>query len=99
VSAGWHALERGDFPRAYEIAAPLAALLAMQTSLDAFVVIEKHLLARQEVIPQAKCRGPLGFAADDETLAEVDQLFDRLLRIVNNEPSGNAEQTESIPFG
>ena len=99
VIAVWQALERGDFPRAYEIAAPLAELLAMQTSLDAFVVIEKHLLARQEVIPQAKCRGPLGFAADDETLAEVDQLFDRLLRIVNNEPSGNAEQTESIPFG
>jgi len=70
------------FPASLRDRAPLAALLAMQTSLDAFVVIEKHLLARQEVIPQAKCRGPLGFAADDETLAEVDQLFDRLLRIV-----------------
>jgi dihydrodipicolinate synthase/N-acetylneuraminate lyase len=97
VIAVWRALERGDFQRAYEIGAPLSALLAMQTSLDAFVVIEKHLLARQEVLPRANCRGPLGFAAEGETLAEVNRLFDRLLRIVKDQPSGNTGQPESVP--
>jgi hypothetical protein len=69
----------------------------MQTSLDAFVVIEKHLLARQKVLPRANCRGPLGFAAEGETLAEVNRLFDRLLRIVKDQPSGNTGQPESVP--
>ena len=76
VVALWRALERGDFARAYEISAPLSALIAMQTSLDAFVAIEKHLLVRQGVIPRALCRGPAGFAIEGETLLEeVDRLF------------------------
>jgi 4-hydroxy-tetrahydrodipicolinate synthase len=85
VVAVWRALERGDFARAYEIAAPLLALLSMQSSLDAFVVIEKHLLVRQGVFRRALCRGPLSFAIEGETLSEVDQLFDRLRHIVNDE--------------
>jgi dihydrodipicolinate synthase/N-acetylneuraminate lyase len=85
VVALWRALERGDFTRAYEIAAPLSALIAMQVNLDAFVVIEKHLLMRQGVIPRALCRGPLNFSLEGETLAEVNRLFDRLRGIVGDE--------------
>ena len=99
VIAVWRALESGDFRRAYEIAAPLSALLAMQTSLDAFVVIEKHLLVRQGVLPRALCRGPLGFAADGETLAEVDRLFDRLRWVVDEKFSQDTERNELVPIG
>jgi 4-hydroxy-tetrahydrodipicolinate synthase len=96
VIALWSALERGDFARAYEISAPLSALIAMETSLDAFVVIEKHVLVRQGVIPRARCREPLGFAIEGETLAEVDRLFDRLREIVNDE-SRDTAPSELIP--
>lgn len=94
VIALWRALERGDFPRAYEISAPLSALIAMEINLDAFVVIEKHILVRQGVIPRAHCRGPLGFALEGETLAEVDRLFDRLRMIASDE--SNTEQSELV---
>jgi dihydrodipicolinate synthase/N-acetylneuraminate lyase len=96
VVALWRALERGDFSRAYEISAPLSALIAMETSLDAFVVIEKHVLVRQGVIPRAHCREPLGFAIEGETLAEVDRLFDRLRVIVSDE-SRDVAPSERIP--
>jgi dihydrodipicolinate synthase/N-acetylneuraminate lyase len=99
VIAVWRALESGDSQRAYEIAAPLSALLAMQTSLDAFVVIEKHLLVHQEVLPRARCRGPLDFAVESETLAEVDRLFDRLRQIVGDAPMSQPNQTQSDPIG
>lgn len=85
VTALWDALERGEYQRAYEIAAPLSALIAMEINLDAFVVIEKHILTRQGVIPRAHCRGPLGFALEGETLAEVDRLFERLRAIASEE--------------
>jgi 4-hydroxy-tetrahydrodipicolinate synthase len=97
VVAMWRALEREDFSRAYEIAAPLTALVAMQTTLDAFIVIEKHLLVRQGVIPFAHCRGPLGFSLEGETLGEVDRLFDRLREIVGSEYREDAEQIEPVP--
>jgi 4-hydroxy-tetrahydrodipicolinate synthase len=99
VVALWRALERGDFARAYEISAPLSALIAMQTSLDAFVTIEKHLLVRQGVIPRALCRGPLGFTVEGETLAEVDRLFDRLHLIASDDFPQNAGHNELIPAG
>jgi dihydrodipicolinate synthase/N-acetylneuraminate lyase len=99
VMAVWHALESGESQRASEIAAPLSALLAMQTSLDAFVVIEKHLLVRQNVLPRARCRGPLDFAMEGGTLADVDRIFDRLRQIVSDESSQHAGQTNAVPSG
>jgi dihydrodipicolinate synthase/N-acetylneuraminate lyase len=99
VVALWRALQRNNFTRAYEIAAPLSALLALQTSLDAFVVIEKHLLTRQGVLPLALCRGPLDFIADEKTMAEVDQLFDRLHQIFSEESPANVEQIELVSAG
>jgi dihydrodipicolinate synthase/N-acetylneuraminate lyase len=85
VVALWRALEADNFQRAYEVAAPLSALIAMQTNLDAFVLIEKHLLARQGVLPRSFCRGPFSFVVEGETLDEVDRLFDRLRGIAIGE--------------
>jgi hypothetical protein len=48
----------------------------MQTSLDAFLAVEKYLLVKQGVFKSARVRGPVGYALDDETRREVDRLFD-----------------------
>jgi len=83
VRAIWDALEAGDDERAYRVSGPLCALISLQTELDAFVAIEKHLLCRQHVISSRRQRGPLGYLPDDETLAEADRLFDRLVAAVS----------------
>lgn len=75
----WEALERGDEERASRIHEPLSALISLQTSLDGFLAVEKHLLVRQGVFSNEIVRGPRGFVLDDETRAEVDRLFDRMM--------------------
>ena len=44
---------------------PLAALVSLQHSLDAFLAIEKHLLVRQGVFTNTLVRGPVGYTLDD----------------------------------
>ena len=75
----WKALAAGDAVRADRIHGPLAALISMQTSLDAFLAVEKHLLVRQGIFQNTLVRGPVGFRLDEETRREVDRLFDRML--------------------
>ena len=75
----WRALQAGDSAKADRIHGPLAALISMQTSLDAFLAVEKHLLVRQGIFKNTLVRGPVGFRLDDETRREVDRLFDRLM--------------------
>lgn len=75
----WRALQAGDTAKADRIHGPLAALVSLQTSLDAFLAVEKHLLVRQGVFRSERVRGPVGYALDAETRREVDRLFDRLL--------------------
>jgi len=79
----WRALQAGDLQAARRIHEPLSALVNLQTSLDAFLAVEKHLLIRQNVFSNAIVRGPRGFRLDPETRAEVDRLFDRLLAASN----------------
>ncbi len=83
VQALWEALEGGDVDRAVAINGPLSLLVDAQTSLDAFVAIEKHILRRQGVIASTAARGPVGYRLDAETRAQVDDLVDRLRRIVD----------------
>lgn len=78
----WRALGEGDEEGAYAISGPLAGLISMQSSLDAYVAIEKHLLVRQGVLPSERRRGPSGFDLDRESREEVDRLFDRLAAAV-----------------
>jgi 4-hydroxy-tetrahydrodipicolinate synthase len=75
----WNALEAGDAEKADRIHGPLAALVSMQTSLDAFLAVEKHLLVRQGVFRNTLVRGPVGYHLDRETQHEVDRLFDRMI--------------------
>ena len=78
----WRALEEGDMERADRLHASLAALVALQTNLDAFLVIEKHLLQRQGVFTNTRVRGPVAYHLDTDTLAEVNRRFDQLVELV-----------------
>jgi dihydrodipicolinate synthase/N-acetylneuraminate lyase len=78
----WRALEASDAAKAQRIHEPLAALISIQTSLDAFLAVEKHLLLRQGVFKNTIVRGPVGFRLDEETRGEVDRLFDRLMEAI-----------------
>lgn len=82
VQSLWSACERGDWETAYRISGPLALLVSMEVSVDAYVTIEKYLLVKQGVLTSSAVRGPVGYAFDDDTAAEVDRLFDRLTEAV-----------------
>jgi dihydrodipicolinate synthase/N-acetylneuraminate lyase len=72
----WRALQAGDEHKIYRISLPLIAIVSLQTSLDAFLAIEKHLLVKQGIFRNTIVRGPVGYRLDDETRAEVDRLFE-----------------------
>jgi 4-hydroxy-tetrahydrodipicolinate synthase len=74
----WRALRGGDDARAYRIWLPLAALVSLQHSLDAFLAIEKYLLVKQGVFSNTLVRGPVGYVLDEPTRKEVDRLFELL---------------------
>ena len=81
----WRALQAGDRTKADRIHGPLAALISMQTSLDAFLSVEKHLLQRQGIFKNTLVRGPTGFRLDAESRREVDRLFERLMDAIRQE--------------
>ena len=83
IVALWDALEMGDEDRINAINGPLTALVSIQTGLDGFIAVEKHLLVRQGVFESTRVRGPVGFRLDPETTAEVDRLFDLLKSTVD----------------
>ncbi|MFW6060833.1 MAG: dihydrodipicolinate synthase family protein [Phycisphaeraceae bacterium] len=80
----WRALESGDERRAYDISDRLTSLVTLQGSLDTFLAVEKHLLVRQGIFRNTIVRGPVGFVMDDETRAEVDRRYDRLMEAVGS---------------
>lgn len=83
----WDLVKAGDFQAAYAISGPLSSLIGLQTTIDVFVAVEKHLLQRQGVLESAAMRGPHEFVLDDETRAEVDRLFDQIRAQVVPQPA------------
>lgn len=75
IVALWQALTAGDDERADRLSLPIVALVSLQTSLDAFLAVEKYLLVKQGIFTSARVRGPVGFTLDEETRQEVDRLF------------------------
>ncbi len=80
IAALWRALQAADARRIDRLALPLVALVSLQTSLDAFLAVEKHLLHRRGVFPNTRIRGPVGYQLDEVTRREVDRLFDLLMQ-------------------
>jgi 4-hydroxy-tetrahydrodipicolinate synthase len=83
IVALWNALSRGDEELAYRLSFPIGAMVALQlqAGLDGFLAIEKHLLVRRGVFTSARRREPFSWELDGETAAEVDRLFDLLMRV------------------
>lgn len=84
IVALWKALQAGDDDRIYELSLPICGIVALQLSagLDGFLAIEKHLLVRRGIFKNAVQRQPVGWTLDNETAAEVDRLFTRLLAVL-----------------
>jgi 4-hydroxy-tetrahydrodipicolinate synthase len=82
IVALWRALQAGDDAAAHRIWLPLAALVSLEHSLDAFLAIEKHLLVRQGVFKNTIVRGPLAYQLDEATRSEVDRLFELVCEAV-----------------
>ena len=79
IVALWRALLDGEQERAWRIHGLIAALVSLQTSLDSFIAVEKHMLVRQGVFISENRRQPVAFILDAETRAAVDRLTDELL--------------------
>lgn len=78
----WRALVTGDDARVYQLSLPIASLIAIQHSLDAFLAVEKYLLVKRGIFPNALVRGPVGYQLDSETQSEVDRLFAQLQQVL-----------------
>lgn len=74
----WKALNSDDWAQVDLIGGPLANLISLEHSLDAYLAIEKYLLVKQGVFANDQIREPVGYQMDSRTRANVDRLFDVL---------------------
>ena len=74
----WNALENKDLITAQAIHTPLAKLISYQTTLDAYVAVEKYLLVKQGVFVNTNQRGPVGFKLDEQTKSKIDLAYSEL---------------------
>jgi len=74
----WRAMTSGDEHRVARIHGVIAAMVSLQTSLDSFVAVEKHMLVQQGIFANMNRREPVGYELDHETAAHVDRLTDQL---------------------
>ena len=74
----WNALEKKDLITAQAIHTPLAKLISYQTTLDAYVAVEKYLLVKQGVFINTNQRGPVGFKLDEQTKNKIDLAYSEL---------------------
>ncbi|MEI6307960.1 MAG: dihydrodipicolinate synthase family protein [Actinomycetes bacterium] len=78
----WQALEAKDLNTAKAIHAPLAKLISFQTTLDAYVAVEKYLLLKQGVFINTNQRGPVGFKLNSDTKQKIDTAYIELTKVV-----------------
>jgi 4-hydroxy-tetrahydrodipicolinate synthase len=95
IVALWKALEAGQEQRAYQIALPIGAIIALQTNLDAYLAIEKYLLVKRGLFENTRVRGPVGYRLDDETRREIDRLFDLLLEALKAPNRESPDESKS----
>ena len=78
----WNALEKKDLSTAKAIHTPLAKLISYQTTLDAYVAVEKYLLVKQGVFVNTNQRGPVGFKLDEQTKNKIDLAYSELANAI-----------------
>ena len=77
------ALKEDNWDRARSIHTPLAKLISYQTTLDAYVAVEKYLLVKQGIFTSVRQRGPVGFILTNEMKLEIDVAFNQLKAAVD----------------
>jgi 4-hydroxy-tetrahydrodipicolinate synthase len=77
------ALKEDNWERARSIHTPLAKLISYQTTLDAYVAVEKYLLVKQGIFTSERQRGPVGFILSKEAKIEIDAAFGDLKNAVS----------------
>jgi len=82
----WKELENKDLKSAQAIHTPLAKLISYQTTLDAYVAVEKYLLVKQGVFINTNQRGPVGFKLDQDTKDKIDLAYNELAAAIT--PAG-----------
>jgi 4-hydroxy-tetrahydrodipicolinate synthase len=78
----WKSLNENDLELAHAIHAPLSKLISFQTTLDAYVCIEKYLLLKQGVFTNMNQRGPVGYKLTPQVSKEIDQAYLELIAVV-----------------
>ena len=78
----WKSLNENNLDLAHAIHAPLSKLISFQTTLDAYVGIEKYLLLKQGVFRNMNQRGPVGYKLTTEVSKEIDQAYEVLASVV-----------------
>jgi 4-hydroxy-tetrahydrodipicolinate synthase len=78
----WRSLELGNLDKAKQIHQPVARLVALQTSLDAYIAVEKYLLVKQGVFINTNQRGPVGFKLDKQTTESIEAAYEDLTKVV-----------------
>jgi 4-hydroxy-tetrahydrodipicolinate synthase len=78
----WKSLNEKNLDLAHAIHAPLSKLISFQTTLDAYVGIEKYLLMKQKVFTNMNQRGPVGYKLTAEVSKEIDQAYEVLASVV-----------------
>ena len=71
----WKALVTSDQAKADAINGPLAILISLQHSLDAYLGVEKYLLLRQGIFTNQLMRQPFAYEFDTQTKDLIDRLF------------------------
>jgi dihydrodipicolinate synthase/N-acetylneuraminate lyase len=78
----WKALNEGNLDQAKAIHNPLSKLISFQTTLDAYVAIEKYLLVKQGVLTNMNQRGPVGYKLTPDISKEIDIAYAELAAVV-----------------
>lgn len=78
----WQALNEQNMELAHAIHKPLSKLISFQTTLDAYVAIEKYLLVKQGVLTNMNQRGPVGYKLTPEVAKDIDKAYEELAAVV-----------------
>ena len=78
IVALWRALESNNTAVVQRIDLALRPLMALLSSLDSYLAVEKYLLVRRGIFHNSTIRGPVGYVLDEQTQRAVERHFQAL---------------------
>lgn len=78
IVALWRALESNNTAVVQRIDLALRPLMALLSSLDSYLAVEKYLLVRRGIFRNSTIRGPVGYVLDEQTQRAVERHFQAL---------------------